>query len=360
MKLIIIALIIILVALVITVILINKKSNTNSNLNPIPTQNLQPIPSDYLLYGGYITKPIPVQYITYVDMIKQNVFMSVFQTTTGQTYLTMISQDNSQVRYTTANSTDQPNLIFNLLNWNSGYNIADGYFKILPKNYSSLPNLPSFTPIQPYIPTQKPPCINKGDSVYLLNNNLYLSLPSLWSKTNGPMNPISNSVPPINYGIFKWNGDGMTNSDPCSLGSGSTVYIGANSSGKYIFGSQSEAIKQTGNASPIILQNDLQTVQIFNGPSNNSPCLNKGDPVYSCGDTVFINPLSADLYSTNINLNDPSQSRNCSVPSVVNWEGNSNPCSLSATSSVYLCNNNVYDSPTSECGSSSSKYWGPY
>ena len=140
------------VAIVVTVVFVVMKKDTSSTMTNSPMTNSPMtngpspgtttpaplVPSDYQLYGDWVNTAgnTRVQHIAFVPEINQNVFMTVTVQNGVQSYLKMVSQDNSQARFVVANPTDVASQLFDASKWNSGYTVVDGHYKVIkPSDY---------------------------------------------------------------------------------------------------------------------------------------------------------------------------------------------------------------------------------
>jgi|LakMenE01Jun11ns_1017448.scaffolds.fasta_scaffold9957298_2 hypothetical protein len=101
------------------------------------SENNKPLSSDYQLFDISANNNKKIQDITFVPEINQYVFMTITgSNSNSNSYLVMVSQDNSQARFIKANDNDVASQIFNPSKWNNGYTIADGkYYVIKPSDY---------------------------------------------------------------------------------------------------------------------------------------------------------------------------------------------------------------------------------
>lgn len=98
-----------------------------------PNTTSPPVPSDYQLYGKYVNTKgnTRVQHIAYVPSINQNVFMAItIEGPDRPVFLKMVSQDNKQARYLSANATDVASQIFDPSKWDT-YPATNGNYKVV-------------------------------------------------------------------------------------------------------------------------------------------------------------------------------------------------------------------------------------
>lgn len=159
----------------------------------------------YQLYGEWVNTGgnTQVQHIAFVPAINQNVFMAVTVQEGQQSYLKMVSQDNSQARVAQANATDVASKIFDPAKWNNGYSVTNGYYKVIkPSDYELYGRGigSGRIPVQyvVYDPDAK-------QAVYMAIEDGYLKMVSQDNK-QARNTPVSGSVVPSSvYKYGKWN-----------------------------------------------------------------------------------------------------------------------------------------------------------
>ena len=125
---------------------------TTSAPTPVQTTSAPaPDPNQYELYGKYIWPPRQVQHVAFVPSINQYVFMAVTVDPASATpyFLKMVSQDNKQARYITADKLTVASETFDPLKWNNGYGVIDGNYNVrlkCPRPTTDVYTSPTLTP----------------------------------------------------------------------------------------------------------------------------------------------------------------------------------------------------------------------
>lgn len=221
-----VSLIVISIVVVILLVVMKKDSNVgNKSLITINPMTIGPIitnspgttrpaplvPSDYQLYGDYVNTAgnTRVQHIAFVPEINQNVFMNVTVQNGVQSFLKMVSQDNSQARFIAANPTDIASQLFDASKWNNGYGVVDGHYKVIKPSayemYGSAIN--NGTPMTVQYVVYDP---DAKQAVFMVIDNGFLKMVSQDNRQarNTPASITDTPVSLYQYG--KWN-NGYTN-----------------------------------------------------------------------------------------------------------------------------------------------------